>query len=172
MWSAGGCRSREVAQRKSSAPRFRVPTQTPRVNEPTASTRRKGASRQPSLSPLERLRAHERFGAEALAHRTVGAEAKAVVPAAGNRRSDLGDRSSARFVGRRRSSPPRTSIDARADYCFDPGASTKAASTRCALVATSGCMASAGGTPPLLWSRSSGGPAGEVSLTSPPACRG
>ena len=28
-----------------------------------------------------------------------------------------------------------TSIDARADYCFDPGASTKAASTRCALVA-------------------------------------
>jgi len=25
-----------------------------------------------------------------------------------------------------------TSIDARADYCFDPGASTKAASTRCA----------------------------------------
>ena len=28
-----------------------------------------------------------------------------------------------------------TSIDARADYCFDPGASTKAASTRCARVA-------------------------------------
>ena len=29
----------------------------------------------------------------------------------------------------------RTSIDARADYRFDPGASTKAASTRCAIVA-------------------------------------
>ena len=37
-----------------------------------------------------------------------------------------------------------TSIDARADYCFDPGASTKAASTRCALVANGRCAATRG----------------------------
>ena len=48
----------------------------------------------------------------------------------------LGDRSSARFGGRRRSSPPWDQHRRPGpDYCFDPGASTKAASTRCALVA-------------------------------------
>jgi hypothetical protein len=39
-----------------------------------------------------------------------------------------------------------TSIDARADYCFDPAASTKAASTRCALVANGRCAATHGST--------------------------
>ena len=63
-------------------------------------------------------------------------EIKAVVHSGARRRSLLGERSSARFGGRRRSSPPLGSASTtRADYCFDPGASTKAASTPCARVA-------------------------------------
>ena len=74
----------------------------------------------------------------------------------------VGDRSSARFGGRLRSSSPWDQHRRPARTIVDPGASTKAASTRCAFVAISATLAKDGSRPAFALARVSSADANVV----------